>query len=122
MSDRGQRPRIVFFGMRCAFSEPPLAALLAAGCDVLALVLPGTPGSSPTSVPPAFSSGPGIVALASAARVPILEIGDLHRPTTLSAIAEYRPDLFAVVCFPWRFPAALRAIAPLGCLNVHPSL
>jgi methionyl-tRNA formyltransferase len=124
MSAPRNQPRIVFFGMRCAFSTPPLAALLAAGCDVRALVVPGDPGSAATIVPPARSPSTGrdIVALATAAGIPTVEVGDVRRPPSLAAIAAYQPDLIAVACFPWRLPAALRAIPSLGCFNVHPSL
>lgn len=123
MSALGRQPRVVFFGMRCAFSASPLAALLAAGCDVRALVLPGKPGSASTIVAPA--AGPaesGIVALARTAGLPIVELGDLRHAASHAAIADHRPHLIAAACFPWRLPAALRAMPILGCLNVHPSL
>ncbi len=44
--------RIVFLGLRCAFSVPPLHALLAAGFDVRAVILPAPPGL-PHPAPPA---------------------------------------------------------------------
>ena len=51
-------PRIVFFGMRCAASAPPLLALLAAGLDVRGVVLPGPPFGPPVRPLPPRSAVP----------------------------------------------------------------
>lgn len=52
--DQGAPPlRVVFFGMRCAASGPPLAALLDAGFDVRSVVLPASPAAPPVrQLPP----------------------------------------------------------------------
>lgn len=57
--------RVVFFGMRCAASLPPLTALLDAGIDVRAVVLPGPrhgpvrEGFLPLAPPPLDSNDQG---------------------------------------------------------------
>jgi len=99
--------RVVFCGMRCASSVPPLAALLDADFDVRAVVLPEGGGEHE------------VVRLARGAGIPTVEVGGLRR---LDEIATHRPDVIAVACFPWRLPRAVRDLAPLGALNVHPSL
>ncbi len=40
----------------------------------------------------------------------------------VQAMAAERPDLLCVAHFPWRLPDALLGIAPLGGINLHPSL
>ncbi|HXF64588.1 MAG TPA: formyltransferase family protein, partial [Caldilineaceae bacterium] len=37
-------------------------------------------------------------------------------------LGEQAPAAVLVACFPWRIPARLLALAPLGFLNIHPSL
>lgn len=125
--------RVAFFGMRCAFSVPPLSALLAAGVDVVAVVLPGVPGGPPLlRRPPSFGPRLPIVPqerepaavddIARRAGIPVLAVGNLRHPLVAATIADLRPDAIAVACFPRRLPPALLAVPPLGALNVHPSL
>ena len=106
---------VVFLGMECAASEPPLAALFRAGIGVRAVVLPGGSGE------PATALEAGVAGLAGAARVPVLRVAGMG-PGTVERIAAHRPDAVVVACFPWRLPRALRGVPRLGCLNVHPSL
>ncbi len=106
----GMGPRVLFFGMACAGSEPPLRALIAAGIDLATVVVPAGQARSP------------IGDLTRSAGVPIIEVADTRRPTTVAAIAEYHPDIIAVACFPWRLSPVLLAVPALGAVNVHPSL
>jgi methionyl-tRNA formyltransferase len=119
---------VVFFGMRCAFSRPPLQALLAAGVDLRAVVVPGpaigppvTQQSARRSVPLAGADEP-IDALVHRAGVPLLAIRGLQHPEVHATIRERAPAVIVVACFPWFLPRHLREMPPLGCLNVHPSL
>lgn len=135
------RPRVVFLGMPCAFSAPPLAALLAAGVDVAAVVLPGPPGgqelrwhrpgrygrplpSVPTvsTVPGSSGHTPSLLAIADGAGVPLLFAATVRAERVAEEIRALRPDAVVVACFPERLPAALLDLAPLGALNLHPSL
>jgi methionyl-tRNA formyltransferase len=115
--------RLVFFGMRCAFSAPALAALLEAGFDVRAVVLPGaSAGPAVQVVRPTPGTADEVERLAAVAGVPVLEVSGLRQAEVVAALAGTRPDLLVVACFPWRLPPAVRSLAPRGGLNVHPSL
>ena len=135
--DASAQPRVVFLGMPCAFSAPPLAALVAAGLDVAAVVLPGPPGGEPfrwhypprrtkpaidLSNPAGGSSAPSVMAIAHRANVPLLFAASVRSPAVVAEISRLRPDAIAVACYPERLPAAVLALSPLGALNVHPSL
>ncbi len=117
--------------MRCAFSAPPLAALIEAGHDIAGIVLPGPPFGPPilrqqaTSSLPIHSTNGGwsdIDALAVQAGAPVLTIGDLNHPTVQKAIADLNPVFFVTACFPNLLPPEMLNIPRLGALNVHPSL
>ena len=63
--------------------------------------------------------------LSEAARsfhVPESPVSSVRDERFVQAMAERRPDLLCVAHFPWRLPDALIGIAPLGGINVHPSL
>lgn len=122
-ASQARRARVVLLGMRCAFTEPVLEALLdEPGVDLQAVVLPSPP-------PPAHPDpGHPLLDLASRNGIPIHEVGNrsrLNAPdfrAALEAIVPSLPDLAVVACFPWRLPAWLRSLPTLGCLNLHPSL
>lgn len=133
-SDHG--PRVVFIGMRGAFSRIPLAYLLRQGIDVVAVAVPSSSLSAGTvavrklSPEPAISEIPlrnrfeqgSVVSIAWEYGIPVLEIGRLSAAATLAALGTYAPDVVAVACFNQKFPPELLALAPYGCLNLHPSL
>ena len=127
---------VLFFGMTGHFSVPPLRALLQAGIAVRAVVLPALADGPPLSTLPTRearglrkplpllgqSAEKNIVGLAQEAHIPVLHVGRLGTPETLTALAAYQPDAICVACFTSRFPPALLRLPRLGCLNVHPSL
>lgn len=129
--------RIIFLGMQSNFSHPSLNALLAAGNDVCAVVLPASqrePGSSALRhlEPPSRRRvllrvnqsflHTSVQELAWERRIPLWEVTRLADPAVTALFAEYRPDLICVACFPQRIPAALLRMPRLGTLNVHPAL
>lgn len=127
------RPRVVYVGMRCAFSVPPLRALIAAGMAPAAVVLPEPNGESdwlpiPAALPagmrtlPTVGAASTVESVAREAGIPVFGVRDVRASDAREGIAGMRPDVIAVACFPWRIPASVRALARLGCLNVHPSL
>lgn len=135
MDQKITNPRVLFLGMAGPTSAIVLEALLAAGADVCAVVV-GVGGAA---------VGPAIAPLRPAATIALVPIAnpfversiagvawerglpafELRRPgdpAALAALAEARPDVACVACFPRRIPAALLALAPRGFLNYHPSL
>ena len=103
--------------MRCAFSVPPLAALLDAGFDVCAVVLPRQGETAEAGV-----GDHAVVDLARGAGIPVLDVAGRQGSEGAGAIKAHRPDIVVVACFPWRLPRTVLDAPPLGCLNVHPSL
>jgi methionyl-tRNA formyltransferase len=131
--------KAIFFGMECRFSRPTLAALLAVGIDVRAVVVPrprsvraGASGAPIRRLEPprparglalpAVSTERSILGLAGAASVPVFEVGRLAHEETLAVLRDPRPDVIVVACFPRLLPPALLDLPRHGALNVHPSL
>jgi len=133
-------PRILFLGMQGNFSYPPLRALLEAGIEVCAIVIPAEktlkgdpdlpairrreqPQASRSMLPVLQSTlHTSILQLAWERHIPVWEVRQLSAPETISVFAAYQPDVICVACFSKRIPRAILDIPHLGCLNVHPSL
>jgi methionyl-tRNA formyltransferase len=131
---------VVFFGMSGQFSRIPLEALLQARYAVRAIVTPalnGAAGPPVARIPPSAAVMPssrrslpllepittgGLMGLAAAHAIPVVEVGGLSAPAILDTIAAFAPDVVVAACFPWRLPEPLLALPRLGCLNLHPSL
>lgn len=129
-------PHAIYCGMFGVLSRAPLAALLAAGVDVRAVVVPAT-GATAGRAEPRRLAAPRdwrarpasptailrrtIVELAWERELPVLEVARLDAGA-VAALAAFAPDLIVVSCFPLRLPPALLALPPLGCLNLHPAL
>ncbi len=139
-------PRVVFFGMSGQFSRLPLEALIEAGFDVRALVVAAAGASAANAQsdaepftmlrlpPPArqqYRRGlpmlqqapePGMLSIARARDIPVLEVSRLGDERMLRALAAFEPDAICVACFPLRLPETVLRLPRLGCLNLHPSL
>lgn len=133
----GQKPRVIFLGMRSNFSHPSLRALLAAGIEVCAVVMPASrrdqeapalrrlepPSRRRTLLPVNQSSlHTSVQQLAWDRNIPLWEVANMADPTVAELFSGYRPDLICVACFSLYIPPAVLAIPRLGALNVHPSL
>lgn len=129
--------RVVFFGRRCRLSAEPLRALLEAGIDVAAVVIPARslPGRPPppirsVSPRPAHSrlllADPGeyrsVDDLAQETQIPLLEVSDVRLPEVADLLRTLSPAVFAVSCFPSRLPGTLLRLPERAALNAHPSL
>jgi methionyl-tRNA formyltransferase len=127
---------IIYFGMFGPLSRLPLAAILGAGITVSAVIMPPqsntahpaplrplTPPPGPATRPTSFAAllKQTVVDLAWARDIPVLEVTRLADDAVIAALAAYNPDLIAVSCFPYRFPANLLALPPHGVLNLHPT-
>jgi methionyl-tRNA formyltransferase len=125
--------RVLYLGTQCELSRAPLLALLDAGIEVCGVVVPAERGAAPiarlTPAPPRSPlpiAGPyltpGIIEIAWERGIAAIAAGRLADPAVAAALAGLRPDVACAACFPRRIPAALLRLAPLGWLNVHPSL
>src|SRR6266851_993762 len=103
--ESGRPPRIIFLGMQGNFSHPPLRAVLEAGIEVCAVVVPAAQGLVQHELP-AIRRREQPQAFRSP--LTVLE-SSLH--TSILQLAWER-----------HIPRAMLDIARLGCLNVHPSL
>jgi methionyl-tRNA formyltransferase len=140
----------MYLGALGRFSCAPLAALLAGGIPVCAVVVARarraaasfggppsreagvaeegvrrlTPAPRSPSELPLLEAGTSqtIVDLAWARDLPVLEVGRLTGPYCLRALAAVGPEVICVACFPRVLPPALLALPRFGCLNLHPSL
>jgi methionyl-tRNA formyltransferase len=60
--------------------------------------------------------------LAQAHDIPLTESCDVNSPTTIQWIRDRAPDLIVSVYLNQWIGAELSALAPLGCINIHPAL
>ena len=134
-SSRAAAPSILFFGLSGILSALPFRALLDAGGDVRALVLPFTAGLPALPAAPAGISVPhgrpvplaappqrNARQLAEERGIPVLRVASLRRPDALATLAAFAPDLICVSCFSLRLPPEVLRLPRLGCVNLHPSL
>ena len=124
--------------MQGKFSYAPLHALLEAGIQVCAVIIPSEQvfeeelpaiqkyeqiSSSHTMLPVLNSSiHSSIIALAKDRNIPVWKVRQLSSSDTISALTVYQPDVICVACFSKRIPRIILDIPRFGCLNVHPSL
>src|SRR5262245_43397418 len=111
--------RVLYLGTPGAFSHAPLLALIGAGYTICGVVVPAEHAAQPPIVP-LVSAGvrsplpianpylaPTIVHAAWEHGIPAFAAARLADPATLTTIADLRPDVACVACFPRRIPAAL---------------
>lgn len=99
------------------FAVPTLRVLLERGHELCLGTQPARPAGRGRNLRPTP------VALASAELgLEAHELDDVNSPAGLEWLTSTTPDLVAVVAFGQKLGAAVRAAAPWGCINVHPSL
>jgi methionyl-tRNA formyltransferase len=137
-TQRAHLPRVLFFGMLGKFSYAPLRAILEAGIQVCAVIIPAEQDcdvempalqkqeqlpSSRSMLPVLNSSmNTSILDLAGERNIPVWKVWQLSNPETIKVLKVYQPDMICVACFSKRIPRDILNIPRLGCLNVHPSL
>jgi methionyl-tRNA formyltransferase len=123
MSTRPSAPRIALFGTASRFSLAVLQEL-AAHRLVAALVLSqprrGLRGSL-LSIAGISRMSP-VEAIARERRIPVIFATASNASTVAEQLRTVRPDLICVAIFPQLIPPEIIALAPLGAINVHPSL
>jgi methionyl-tRNA formyltransferase len=128
--------RLLFFGMRGIFSQPPLKALMDSQHEILAVVVPAEDRRAaapfaPLSPPPIEDSldlpllssfvEQSIVQQAWQQRLPVYEVSQPGTPAFLDWVSNLRVDVACVACFNRILPAALLNLPRHGFLNLHPS-
>lgn len=101
------------------FAVPTLRALLEQGHEVSVGTQPARPAGRGRRLRPT-----PVAAAAAVAELGLdaVELDDVNDPEGLAWLTETHPDLLVVVAFGQKLGAAVRAVAPWGCINVHPSL
>ncbi|MBX3002286.1 MAG: hypothetical protein KF893_27425 [Caldilineaceae bacterium] len=127
--------RLLFFGMRGIFSQPPFERLIASQHEVLAVIVPAeerTAAPFARLSPPAVQDSPelplfssfveqSIVQRAWKVGLPVYEVDKPGAPDFLDWVRDLRVDLACVACFNRILPAALLDLPQHGFLNLHPS-
>jgi methionyl-tRNA formyltransferase len=114
--------RSIWFGMRCAFTQAALEGALETGGVLapVAIVLPRGPKPAGPGWPePRFDRW------LRERGVAVIEAGGLSGRdlAAVEGVAQTHDIALGVgACFPWKIPAALRALLPCGVVNIHPSL
>ncbi|WP_026370499.1 methionyl-tRNA formyltransferase [Kallotenue papyrolyticum] len=131
-NNRANRLRVAFMGTRGGFSLPPLAALLAADVELVAVIVPGqtdAPPLQPCRPTPLRSElplltpylTPTIVELAWQHGIAVYAATRRAGAALANWLRAQRVEVVCVACWPWRIPAILLKATPHGWLNLHPS-
>ena len=109
--------RIIYLGTS-DIAVPALQALIQSDQEVVAVV-----------TQPDKSSGRGknirfspVKEAALVASLPILQPERIKEEQVQSELKEFSPDLLVVTAYSQKIPDEVIAIAPYGCINIHPSL
>lgn len=122
--------RILLFGMRCRFTPPVLAALIASEHEIAGVVLPGRqPGRgwrwlrTPGALRGLPRGGEQTVdSLANNHALPLAEWHPGEPESAIEEVAVLQPELIVVACFPKLIPRSIIDLATHGGCNLHPSL
>lgn len=112
-----QRLRIIFMGTP-AFAAPSLAAMLAHGETVVAVVCqPDRPKGRGQKLTP-----PPVKELAEAHAIPVLQPVAIRTAAFRDELASFAPDLIVVTAYGRILPGELLRLPRYGTINVHASL
>lgn len=100
-----------------AFARPTLDALLTEGHEVSLGTQPSRPAGRGRGLRPTDMG-----AHAESLGLKAVELEDVNDPDGLAWLTSTHPDLVVVVAFGQKLGPAVRAAAPWGCINIHPSL
>jgi methionyl-tRNA formyltransferase len=108
--------RVAFAGTP-EFALPALTALRAHHELVGVLTQPDRPSGRGRKVTPS-----AVKQAATAAQLPLVQPQTLKSAPAQAALRAWRPDVLVVVAYGLILPREVLDIAPLGCINIHPSL
>ena len=110
-------PNIVFMGTP-KFAVPALEILINHGYPVVAVITqPDRPKGRGQILTP-----PPVKIIAQQHRVPVLQPEKVRDPGFLELLLNLSPDLIVVAAFGQILPPEVLEYAPMGCINIHPSL
>jgi methionyl-tRNA formyltransferase len=100
------------------FAVPPLQQLCRDGIPVTAVYTqPDRPGGRGRQPLP-----PPVKTAARALGLPVYQPASFKDSAVTAQLAEFHPEVMVVAAFGQLLPRAVLDIAPLGCVNLHPSL
>ncbi|HSW58517.1 MAG TPA: methionyl-tRNA formyltransferase, partial [Dehalococcoidales bacterium] len=109
--------RLVFMGSP-QFAVPVLRFLHLSGHEIAAVYTrPDKPSGRglETAAPPVKSAAQDL-------GLPVVQVGGFKSPEVVSQLAALKPQAIIVAAFGLILPKSVLEIAPLGCINIHPSL
>lgn len=109
--------RIVFMGTP-DFAVPALEALRRGGQTIAAVV---TQPDKPKGRGRQVTASP-VKTAAGRFGIPVMQPEKIRRPESVAALRALAPDLIVTAAYGQILPAAVLAIPPYGCINVHASL
>ncbi len=101
-----------------AFALPSLDWLRASGHELVAVVTQAAKESGRGRRVTATPVGQA----AASAGFPVIQTPDVNAPEIIAELRDHAPDLAVVIAFGQKIQAQLRAVAPLGFINLHASL
>ncbi len=108
--------KLVFMGTP-EFAVPSLDAVLAVGEVVAVVTRPDKPRGRGLRIMP-----PPVAVVATQYALDVVQPATLRDPEFLGHLRNLRPDLIVVVAFGRIIPPEVLSVAPLGGVNLHPSL
>ena len=119
------RLRIALFTAAPTFGRRALQEVLSAHWSVVALALFRQERRGLRALLPRAAGMHSLSPLEHFAReqgIPVIPVTDRNGPTVAERLRAARPDLICVATFPRLIPREITGLAPLGAINVHPSL
>jgi methionyl-tRNA formyltransferase len=113
--------KIVLFGTSTRFSQLALQELAAHGL-VAAVVLSAPSRCGLRGLLPGLRRKSPVESTARAWMIPVIRFTDTNELAVVERLRSFRPDLICIATFPRLISPAIIALAPLGAINVHPSL
>jgi methionyl-tRNA formyltransferase len=121
MSADARAIKIVLFGTLTRFSLFAFEELATREL-VVAVVLSGPSRRGLRDLLPPLRRKSPLESAARARVIPIIRLTDANETAVAERLCSLRPDLMCIATFPRLIPRQIIALAPLGAINVHPSL
>jgi methionyl-tRNA formyltransferase len=121
MGADAQAMKIVLFGTWSRLSLLAFEALATHGL-VVAVVLSGPRRRGLRDLLPLFRPRSPLESAARARMIPVIRLTAANEPAVAERLCSLRPDLICIATFRRLLSREITALAPLGAINLHPSL